>query len=38
MGATASRPGEIDDAIAEALRVVREERRCAVLDVWLDHH
>ena len=31
-------PAEIDDAIAEALRVVREERRCAVLDMWLDHH
>ncbi len=29
---------EVDEAIAEALRVVREEGRCAVLDVWLDHH
>ena len=31
-------PAEVDEALAEALRVVREERRCAVLDVWLDHH
>ncbi|MCI4592377.1 thiamine pyrophosphate-requiring protein [Sphingobium sp. BYY-5] len=31
-------PAEIDSAIAEALRVVREERKCAILDVWLDHH
>jgi len=29
---------EVDPALAEALRVVREERRCAVLDVWLAHH
>lgn len=29
---------EVDEALAEALRVVRKERRCAVLDVWLDHH
>ncbi|MGO1078543.1 thiamine pyrophosphate-requiring protein [Inquilinus sp. CA228] len=29
---------EVDDALAEALRVVRQERRCAVLDVWLEHH
>ncbi|HEX5229879.1 MAG TPA: thiamine pyrophosphate-requiring protein [Bryobacteraceae bacterium] len=26
---------ELDRALAEAFRVVREERRCAVLDVWL---
>lgn len=26
---------EVDEALAEALRVVREEGRCAVLDVWL---
>ncbi|WP_165191544.1 thiamine pyrophosphate-requiring protein [Caulobacter soli] len=26
---------ELDEAIAEALRVTREEGRCAVLDVWL---
>jgi acetolactate synthase-1/2/3 large subunit len=31
-------PAEADEALAEALRVVREEKRCAVLDVWLDHH
>jgi acetolactate synthase-1/2/3 large subunit len=26
---------EVDEAIAEALRVTREEGRCAVLDIWL---
>lgn len=31
-------PAEVDETLAEALHVVREERRCAVLDVWLDHH
>ena len=31
-------PDEVDEAISEALRVVREEGRAAVLDVWLDHH
>ena len=31
------RPDEVEASIAEALRVVREERRCAVLDVWLQH-
>jgi len=30
-------PAELDEAVAEAYRVVREERRCAVLDIWLDH-
>jgi acetolactate synthase-1/2/3 large subunit len=30
-----TRPEEVDSAIAEALRVVREEKRAAVLDVWL---
>jgi acetolactate synthase-1/2/3 large subunit len=30
-----TRPEEVDPAIAEALRVVREEKRAAVLDVWL---
>jgi acetolactate synthase-1/2/3 large subunit len=29
---------EVDAALAEAFRVVREEKRCAVLDIWLDHH
>jgi acetolactate synthase-1/2/3 large subunit len=29
---------EVDEALAEAFRVVREEKRCAVLDVWLPHH
>ncbi len=28
-------PGELDQALSEAFRVVREEQRCAVLDVWL---
>jgi acetolactate synthase-1/2/3 large subunit len=28
-------PGELDGALSEAFRVVREEKRCAVLDVWL---
>ncbi len=31
-------PNEVDGALAEALRVVREEKRCAVLDIWLSHH
>jgi acetolactate synthase-1/2/3 large subunit len=26
---------EVDSAISEALRVIREENRCAVLDMWL---
>jgi acetolactate synthase-1/2/3 large subunit len=29
------RPGELDRALSEAFRVVREEQRSAVLDVWL---
>jgi acetolactate synthase I/II/III large subunit len=29
------KPAEVEGAIAEALRVVREEKRAAVLDVWL---
>ena len=28
---------DVEPAIAEALQVVREEKRCAVLDVWLAH-
>jgi acetolactate synthase-1/2/3 large subunit len=31
------RPDEVEASIAEALAVVREERRAAVLDVWLPH-
>jgi acetolactate synthase-1/2/3 large subunit len=31
------RPDEVEAAIAEALRVVNQERRAAVLDVWLPH-
>jgi acetolactate synthase-1/2/3 large subunit len=34
---TVSRPDEVTDAIAEALRAVREEQRAAVLDVRLPH-
>jgi acetolactate synthase I/II/III large subunit len=28
---------DVEPAVAEALKVVREEKRCAVLDVWLAH-
>jgi len=31
------RPQDVERAIAEGLRVVLEEQRCAVLDVWLSH-
>jgi len=31
-------PAQVDSSLAEGLRVVREEKRAAVLDVWLDHH
>jgi acetolactate synthase I/II/III large subunit len=31
------RPQEVEAAVAEGLRVVLEEQRCAVLDVWLSH-
>jgi acetolactate synthase I/II/III large subunit len=31
------RPEELNAALAEALDVVRQEQRCAVLDVWLPH-
>jgi acetolactate synthase-1/2/3 large subunit len=34
-GRTLRHPREVEGAIAEALRIVREERRCAVLDAWL---
>jgi acetolactate synthase I/II/III large subunit len=30
-------PGELDGALRNALKVVCEEGRCAVLDVWLAH-
>jgi acetolactate synthase I/II/III large subunit len=30
-------PQEVEAAVAEGLRVVLEESRCAVLDVWLSH-
>jgi acetolactate synthase-1/2/3 large subunit len=31
------RPEEVEESIAEAHRVVRDEKRSAVLDVWLPH-
>ena len=34
---TVHRPDEVEDAIAEALAVMRNEKRAAVLDVWLPH-
>jgi len=34
-GRTIRHPREVENGIAEALRAVREENRCAVLDVWL---
>ena len=37
-GALATTAAELRDAYVEALRVVGEEKRCAVIDVWLDHH
>ncbi|PTM61003.1 thiamine pyrophosphate-requiring protein [Phreatobacter oligotrophus] len=30
-------PDEVEAAVAEALRVVKQDRRAAVLDVWLPH-
>jgi acetolactate synthase-1/2/3 large subunit len=32
---TVRRPEEVEAAVAVALRVVREEKRCAVIDAWL---
>ena len=29
---------DAEPALAQALRVVRQEQRCAVIDVWLPHH
>ncbi len=34
-GRTLRHPREVEDAIAEAVRIVRDEGRCAVLDAWL---
>jgi acetolactate synthase-1/2/3 large subunit len=31
------RPQDVEAAVAEGLRVVLEEQRCAVLDMWLSH-
>ncbi len=31
------RPEDVEAGVAEGLRAVREEQRCAVLDVWLEH-
>ena len=36
-GKTVRQPEELTAALEEAFQVVREERRCAVLDVWLPH-
>jgi acetolactate synthase-1/2/3 large subunit len=33
---TVKESGEVEDAVEEAVRVVREEKRAAVLDVWLE--
>jgi acetolactate synthase-1/2/3 large subunit len=35
LGRTLRHAREVEPAIAEALRAVRDEQRCAVLDVWL---
>jgi acetolactate synthase-1/2/3 large subunit len=32
---TVNDPAQVEDAVAEALRVVQQEKRAAVLDVWL---
>ncbi|HVO04308.1 MAG TPA: hypothetical protein VMT54_19080 [Candidatus Cybelea sp.] len=32
---SARRSEEVEPATAKALRILREEKRCAVLDVWL---
>ena len=29
---------DVEPALRQALRVVRQEGRCAVIDVWLPHH
>ena len=34
---TVKRPRDLPAAVADAFRVVREERRCAVLDIWIAH-
>ena len=31
------RPQEVEAAVAEGLKAVLEEKRCAVIDVWLSH-
>jgi acetolactate synthase-1/2/3 large subunit len=36
-GRRVERPEEVEDAVAEAFHAVREEKRAAVLDVWLPH-
>ena len=37
LGLTLRRPDDVDAGIAAGLRAVREEKRAAVLDVWLPH-
>jgi acetolactate synthase-1/2/3 large subunit len=34
-GRTLREPRDVEDAIAEGVRIVRDEGRCAVLDAWL---
>lgn len=34
---TVKRPDEVEQALIDALHAVREEGRCAVLDVWVPH-
>jgi acetolactate synthase I/II/III large subunit len=36
-GRAVKRPQDVEAAVAEGLRVVIEEQRCAVLDIWLSH-
>ena len=34
---TVRRAAELEAAVAQAVEVVRNEQRCAVLDIWLPH-
>lgn len=37
-GARAKTVEDLRAAYVDGLRFIREEKRCAVIDVWLDHH
>ncbi len=37
LGLTVRKPEEVEPALAAAIRAVKQERRAAVLDVWLPH-